>query len=322
MRFFELAVASVSFLAIFISLGASPRVIGAEVGSVEEIALWPGVAPGSESFEAEEKRTERGDSKVPNASVANVVQPNLTVYLPTAENRNGTAIVICPGGGYAGLAIDKEGHEIARWFCQRGAAAIVLKYRNGGKQHQHPVPLNDAQRAMRMVRNHAEKWNIDPNRIGIMGFSAGGHLASTAGTHYDDGDSAASEPLDRISCKPNFMVLVYPVISMEDDITHRGSRKNLLGDSPSDEMIAEFSNHKQITAETCPTFLVHSGDDKAVPVENSWRFYIALLKHGVPAELHVYERGSHGFGMLRRDMPVDDWPIVLEAWLSDHGLLK
>jgi len=322
MRFFVLAVATVSFATICLSPGVSPRATAAEVGSVEEIALWPGVAPGSESFEAEEKRTERGDSKVPNASIVNVVQPNLTVYLPTAETRNGTAIVICPGGGYAGLAIDKEGHEIARWFCKRGVVAVVLKYRNGGKQHQHPVPLNDAQRALRIVRSNAKEWQIDPDRIGIMGFSAGGHLASTAGTHYDEGDSAATEPLDRLSCKPNFMVLVYPVISMEDDITHRGSRKNLLGDSPSAEMIAELSNHKRIDSETGPTFLVHTGDDKAVPVENSWRFYDALLKHKVSAELHVFERGGHGFGMRGHDQPVGRWPGLLEAWLSDHGLLK
>jgi len=294
----------------------------AEIGSVERLRLWSGVAPGSESFAAEEKYHEGKDPQVPNAWITNVVQPDLTVYHPTEENRNGTAIVICPGGGYAGLAIDKEGHEIAKWFCQRGVVAIVLKYRTGGKQHQHPVPLNDAQRALRMVRSHAEKWQIDTDRIGIMGFSAGGHLASTAGTHYDDGDPAATNPLNQISCRANFMVLAYPVISLEDDITHRGSRKNLLGDSPSAELIAEFSNHKQITAETSPTFLVHAGDDKAVPVENSWRFYHALLKHNVPAEFHIFERGGHGFGMRAHDLPVGRWPELLEAWLTDHGLLK
>ncbi len=158
--------------------------------------------------------------------------------------------------------------------------------------------------------------------MGIMGFSAGGHLASTAGTRYDEGDPAATDPLDRVSCRANFMVLVYPVISMEDDITHRGSRNNLLGASPSVELIAELSNHKQITAETGPTFLVHAGDDKAVPVENSWRFYHALLKYKVPAELHVFERGSHGFGMRAHDLPVGHWPTLLEAWLTDRGFLN
>jgi len=308
---------------VCLSLSASShQARAAEAGLVEEIALWPGVAPGSESFEAEEKYHEGADSKVPNAWITNVVQPNLTVYHPTAASRNGTAIVICPGGAYVGLSIDKEGHEVAKWFCQRGVVAIVLKYRTGGKQHQHPVPLGDAQRALRIVRSHAEKWQIDSDRIGIMGFSAGGHLASTAGTRYDDGDPAATDALDRVGCRANFMVLAYPVISMEDDITHRGSRKNLLGESPSAELIAEFSNHKKITAETGPTFLVHGGDDKTVPVENSLRFYHALLKHKVPAELHIFEHGKHGFGMRAQDQPVGQWPKLLEAWLTYHGLLK
>ena len=305
---------------VLVSLSLSAMAIDA--GSTEKIALWPGVPPGSEAFEGEEKRTERPESKVPDAWVSSVVEPNLTVYLPTDETRNGTAIVICPGGGYAGVAIDKEGHEIAEWFRQRGVAAVVLKYRNGGKQHQHPVPLDDAQRALRIVRSHAKQWQIATDRIGIMGFSAGGHLASTAGTHYDEGDPSATDPLNRISCRANFMVLVYPVISMEDDITHRGSRKNLLGESPSAESIANLSNHRQITAETGPTFLVHSGDDKAVPVANSWRFYRALLKHNVPAELHVFELGSHGFGMRAKDLPVGDWPMLLENWLAEKGFLK
>lgn len=293
----------------------------ADAQPAEEIPLWPGVAPGSESFEGEEKRVEPENSEVPDAWIESVVQPTLTIYLPPAERRNGTAVVVCPGGGYAGVAIDKEGHEVARWFQERGVAAVVLKYRNGGKQHQHPIPLNDAQRALRFVRSKAGEWQIDPNRIGIMGFSAGGHLASTAGTHYDEGDPSADDPLDRASCKPNFLVLVYPVISMEDGVTHGGSRKNLLGETPTAEQIKFLSNDLQVTAKTSPTFLVHAGDDKAVPVENSWRFYDALLKHDVPAELHVFERGGHGFGMRAHDLPVGHWPELLEAWLNEHGYL-
>lgn len=287
----------------------------------EEISLWPGVAPGSENFDGEENRREREDSVVPDAWVSSVVHPTLTTYLPPADRRNGSAIVVCPGGGYAGVAIDKEGHEVARWFQERGVVAVVLKYRNGGKQHQHPVPLNDAQRAMRFVRSNAKMWQVDPNRIGIMGFSAGGHLASTAGTHYDLGDPSADAPLNRVSCKPNFMVLVYPVISMQDGVTHGGSRQNLLGKSPSPELIENLSNELQITAQTGPTFLVHAGDDKPVPVENSWRFYNTLLKFEVPAELHVFQRGGHGFGMREHNLPVDAWPSLLESWLTDQGFL-
>ena len=311
----------VSLVLVVLCLSESSRAL-AKDSVPEVISLWPGVAPGSEGFEGEEKLVERGDSQVANAWVESVVEPNITVYLPPADQRNGAAIVICPGGGYAGLAIDKEGHEIAEWFRQRGVVAGVLKYRNGGMQHQHPVPLNDAQRALRIVRSNAHQWQIESDRIGIMGFSAGGHLASTAGTHFDEGDPEAKEPLDRVSCRANFMVLVYPVISMEDDCTHRGSRKNLLGETPSAELIAELSNELQVTAETGPTFLAHAGDDKAVPVENSLQFYSALREHSVPAELHAFELGGHGFGMRAHDLPVGRWPELLEAWLAKHGFLE
>lgn len=295
---------------------------GAADAAVEKLALWPGVAPGSEGVTAKEKRVERGNAEVTNAWVGYFSKPELTVYHPTEAKRTGTAVVICPGGGYGGLAIGKEGHEVAKWFAERGVVGVVLKYRCGLKEHQHPVPLNDAQRALRIVRSNAEKWQVKKDQVGVMGFSAGGHLASTAGTHHVEGDEQAVDPINRVSSKANFMVLIYPVISMQDDITHRGSRHNLFGESPTLEMIEEYSNEKQINAETGPTFLVHTGDDGAVPVENSIRFYQALQKNKVPAALHIYGQGGHGYGMRAKDLPVGNWPAQLETWLGNRGLLK
>lgn len=319
---FSLAVAVICFCSsVFTSDVFMTRALAADA-SVEKIALWPSVAPGSEGVTANEKRVEYGNVEVPDAWVGYFSKPELIVYHPTNEKRTGTAVVICPGGSYAGLAIDKEGHEVAKWFADRGVVSAVLKYRCGLKEHQHPVPLNDAQRALRIVRSNTEKWQLKTDQIGVMGFSAGGHLASTAGTHHVEGDEKAIDPIDRVSSKANFMVLIYPVISMQDDITHRGSRHNLLGESPSSEMIEEYSNEKQVNAETGPTFLVHTGDDGAVPVENSIRFYQALQKNKVPAALHIYGQGGHGFGMRTKDLPVKNWPAQLEDWLSNRGLLK
>jgi len=285
-----------------------------------EMPLWEGPAPGGLDIAEQEKATKLGKGKMRSGWVTAVTQPTLTIYSPTKEKRNGTAIVICPGGGYGGLAIDKEGHEFARWFQERGVVGAVLKYRH--KPFKHPVPLDDAQRALRILRSHAEEWHLDANRLGIMGFSAGGHLAASAGTHDDLGDPAAKDPIDRVSCHADFMVLVYPVISMQDGLTHGGSRKNLLGENPSEDLIELLSNERQITDKTGQTFLVHAGDDKAVVVENSWEFYSSLKKHNVPAELHIFERGGHGFGMRTLDLPVDDWPQLLEAWLKNRGLLR
>jgi acetyl esterase/lipase len=238
------------------------------------------------------------------------------------EAASGAAVVICPGGGYGGLAMAKEGLEVAQWMQKRGIAGFVLRYRCGGGKNQQPVPLRDAQRALRMVRSRAKEWNVDPDRIGILGFSAGGHLASTAATMFDDGDAGSNDPVARMASRPDFAVLVYPVISMAEGVTHGGSRQNLLGPDADMELVERWSTDRQVTAKTPPTFLIHASDDEAVPVKNSLLFYEALVKHGNPAELHVYEEGGHGFGMLRGDRPADQWPELLEAWLKIRGLIK
>jgi acetyl esterase/lipase len=247
-------------------------------------------------------------------------QPSLTVYLPTSSKPGATAVVVCPGGGYGHLAVDHEGKQIARWLNDHGAAAFVLKYRLGPRYH-HPAPLEDAQRAIRLVRTNATKWNIDPHRVGIWGFSAGGHLASTAGTHFDGGKTDAADPIDRESCRPDFMILCYPVISLKPPYTHGGSLHNLLGKDPDPALVKSLSNESQVTSRTPPTFLMHTSTDKAVPPENSVQFYLALQKAGVPAELHIYQNGPHGVGLAQRDKVLSTWPDLLAAWMTSHGWL-
>jgi acetyl esterase/lipase len=250
--------------------------------------------------------------------------PGVYVYLPRDDRANGAAVVICPGGGYGGLAMSYEGHDVARWLNSLGVAGIVLKYRHAPK-YQHPIPLGDAQRAIRQVRMHAksQKWNLQPDRIGILGFSAGGHLASTAGTHFDLGNPAASDATDAQSCRPDFMILIYPVITMTDPYTHKGSRHNLLGANPDAKLVDELSNEKQVTAKTPPTFLAHTTEDSAVPPQNSVLFYEALVRHNVPAELHIYEKGPHGLGMDRQPkLPFSSWPQRCAAWMDGRGLLS
>jgi len=246
------------------------------------------------------------------------------VHLPPADKATGAAVVICPGGGYGGLAMSYEGHDVARWLNKLGVAGIVLKYRHAPK-YQHPVPLLDAQRGLRYVRFKASDWNIDAKRVGILGFSAGGHLASSAGTHFDlDADlpGKAEDPIDNQRSRPDFMILVYPVITMTDPYTHKGSRQNLLGKQPDAKMIELMSNEKQVTAKTPPTFLAHTSEDTAVPPQNSVMFYEALLKNKVPAEMHIYEKGPHGLGMDRRpDLPFSSWTNRCAAWMEGRGIL-
>lgn len=306
-------------LLCFIAVTLVPVASSTWAANPEELPIWPGIAPGSEEYEAVERVEGRGEN---NRWVTQVSRPTLTIYRPGADKRSGAAVVVCPGGGYGGLALDKEGHAMAQWFQERGILGAVLKYRCNGGPHQHPVPLSDAQRAMQIVRSRAEELKIDPEKIGIVGFSAGGHLASSAGTHVKQGNPDASEAAERVSSKANFLVLVYPVISMELGVTHGGSRKNLLGDRPSDELVKEMSNHLQVTSETAPTFLLHASDDRAVPVQNSLGFYEALVKNDVPAEMHIFQAGGHGFGFYRGDRPVDRWPDLLEAWLQQRDLIR
>jgi acetyl esterase/lipase len=230
---------------------------------------------------------------------------------------SGAAIVICPGGGYQNLSMDKEGYAVAKWLNSLGVSAFVLKYRLGPRYH-HPIELGDAQRAIRMVRSRAAEYGLQADRIGIMGFSAGGHLASTAGTHFDAGNASAADPLDRPGSRPDFMVLCYPVISF-GPFAHVGSRRNLLGDNPDPKLVENLSNELQVTKDTPPTFLFHTTTDSTVPVENSVMFYSALRKAGVPAELHIYERGPHGVGLATTDPVLSTWPARLADWLRIHG---
>ncbi|MBL7215566.1 MAG: alpha/beta hydrolase [Phycisphaerae bacterium] len=244
--------------------------------------------------------------------------PTLTLYPASGDHATDCGIVICPGGGYAGLAMDHEGVQIAEWFNSIGVSAYVLKYRLPSDGYRHPVPLMDAQRAIRLVRHNAEKWNINPAKIGIIGFSAGGHLASSVGTHFEKPVAVpeAADEIGEISCRPDFMVLIYPVISMQDEITHKGSKDNLLGVNAEPAMVELLSNEKQVTPQTPPTFLVHASDDTAVVPENSVRFYQALLKANVPAELHMYLKGGHGFGIRPSAGPASQWTELCEKWMQ------
>ena len=250
--------------------------------------------------------------------VSLVQHPDLAVYLPSPRLATGQAVVICPGGGYSILAYHYEGTDVARWFSSRGIAAAVLKYRLPGSKSNiipHESPLMDAQRALRLVRHHAESWNIDPEKIGIMGFSAGGHLASTLSTHFDSGDPDSPDPVERMSCRPDFSVLVYPVISFTEEFRHSGSRTKLLGENPDPELVRYFSNELQVTEDTPPAILIHSGDDKGVPVENSIAYYRALLEKEVSGELHVYPYGGHGYSLATGKGHLSTWPDRVLEWI-------
>ena len=274
-------------------VGAAAREKAAET-PVE--LLWPGGAPGALGSEDADK-------------------PSLTFYLPEAGKATGIAVVVCPGGGYQMLAIDHEGKQIAQWLNSIGIAAFVLKYRLGPHYH-HPAPLLDAQRAIRIVRSRAQEFHVLPYDIGIWGFSAGGHLASTASTHFDAGDPKAANPADRVSSRPDFAVLAYPVISFTTEYTHTGSRDNLLGKNPDPALVEFLSNEKQVTRDTPPTFLFHTDEDDGVPPENSVLYYLALRRVGVPAEMHIFQRGPHGVGLAPTDQVLSEWTDCLANWLK------
>jgi len=253
-------------------------------------------------------------------SVRFVTAPNLTAYLPEKGKANGTAVVICPGGGYSGLVMNAEGSEIAAAFNKNGVTAFVLKYRLPSEKimvNKTIGPLQDAQQAIRIVRERAKEWGIDPGRIGIIGFSAGGHLASTASTHFND---KVLED-NHTSVRPDFSILVYPVISFADSLAHKGSRRSLLGkDTANAARVDQYSNEKQVTANTPPTFLVHSTDDRVVPVMNSIVYYEGLLRAGVKAEMHIYFAGGHGYG-LHNKTTTDDWFERCLNWMRANKLL-
>lgn len=269
------------------------------------------------------------DGKAPHAvGDSDTDKPSLKVF--KAEKPNGTAVVICPGGGYGFLADDHEGKQVAEWLNTLGVSAFVLKYRIVTKDRPgplHPAPLEDAQRAIRFVRAKAKDYQIDPRRIGIWGFSAGGHLASSAATHFDAG-KPNGDSIDQTSCRPDFAILAYPVITMEDGVTHGGSKRNLLGAKPDAKLVELMSNEKQVTKETPPTFIFQTSVDTAVPAENAVRFYLACKKAGVPVELHIYEKGKHGVGLGRDpkwtggEKSIATWPDRLADWMKSRGLLE
>ena len=249
-------------------------------------------------------------------------KPSLSIFLPPEEKAAGSAIVICPGGGYGHLSMVKEGSDVALWLNSLGVSAFVLKYRHAANGYRHPVPLEDAQRAMRVVRANSDKWRLDSSRVGLMGFSAGGHLASTVGTHFDRGRPEDDDPVERISCRPDFLVLCYPVITLSGPYVHQGSKKNLLGDKPEAELVQGLSNELQVTPETPPTFLFSTSADTAVPPENSVMFYLALKRSKVPAELHIYQEGPHGVGLAPKDAVLTTWKERLADWLKVRGVLE
>ena len=259
--------------------------------------------------------------------------PTLTIQLAPKATANGAAVVVCPGGGYSGRAIDHEGKQIVEWLNKRGIHAFVLKYRTVNESNIKPPlapgPMLDVQRAIRIVRNGAKEYGVDPKRIGVWGFSAGGHLASTAATHFDDGKDEKApqgvkyiDPIEQVSCRPDFAILAYPVITMGAK-TNGGTRDNLLGSKPDEKLIEAYSNEKQVTAKTPPTFLFHTIEDNVVPIENSRMFRDACVKAGVPVKLVEYEKGAHGVGLgTKSGLPLAEWPNELEKWLKSSGFLE
>jgi acetyl esterase/lipase len=220
--------------------------------------------------------------------------------------------------------VDHEGHQIAQWLNSFGVAGFIVQYRHSasGAGYHHPAPLQDAQRALRTVRSRAKEWSVDPGRIGIIGFSAGGHLASSAATHFNESFGESKDPIDRVSARPDFAILVYPVISFTEPFTHTGSRKNLLGANASKDLIEKMSSEKQVTPQTPPTFLIHTWEDKVVPAENSITFYLALRKAKVPAEMHIFLKGPHGFGLGQKLEGASAWPGLCQKWMEESGFLK
>jgi acetyl esterase/lipase len=292
----------------------------------QQTPLWadnaiPNAIPGATITE---KAETNGILRISNVSV-----PTLTPYLPAKDKATGAAVMICPGGGYWILAAEHEGSEVAKWFTDQGIAAFVLKYRLPNEvimTNPHEVPLIDAMQGIRMIRRDASQYGIDPNRIGVMGFSAGGHLAATLATHWYQPEPTSvtqAKGLQSISAQPNFAILMYPVITFGEK-AHTGSRDKLLGKLNNDpEKLAYYSNEKQVTKQTPPTLLVHAMDDKGVPVENSIDYYLACLRNGVPAEMHLYPTGGHGFGLRTANKgSVDNWPEAAKGWLKSLGAAK
>lgn len=280
---------------------ATPRPAPKFAAGVKVMNLWADKAPG-----------QNGDTDWDI--------PAIGIYPAPEDKATGAAVVVCPGGGYGHLAMDHEGDQVAKWLNGLGVHAFVLKYRLAPR-YKHPSPMLDVQRAIRTVRAKAAEWKVDPGRVGVLGFSAGGHLASTAATHFDAGDAKAADAVDRESCRPDFAVLGYPVITLVPPHAHMGSARNLLGANPDKDLLASLCNERMVTDKTPPTFLFHSTDDKAVVVQNSEMYVEAAKKAGVPVELAVYKQGGHGYGLGRKGQDNEAWPAACAAWLKSRGVL-
>lgn len=278
------------------------------------LKVWPDGIPGSIKNDSYIEKSTVTNNKV--LLIAKVTDPSITVFLPAVEKATGTAVLICPGGGYGFLAMDHEGFAIARWLNENGIAGIILKYRLPSDlimKDKTVGPLQDAQEAIRIIRRNAQDWKINPGKIGVIGFSAGGHLASTLSTHYDE---KVYDLKDTTSARPDFSLLIYPVISFDSSFTHMGSRKNLIGENPSDNTVKYFSNELRITEKTPPAFLVHSADDKDVPVKNSISYFEGLVKNHIKAELHVFQKGGHGYGLAVSKGTESAWPDLCIRWIK------
>lgn len=313
------------FATLVIGAGAltGQGVQAAPLRDQQVIVLWPGIAPGSQSLNLQEVTLERSSNPLqPDRALHGVSQPSLQTYLP--EKPNGASLVVIPGGGYKRQAIDKEGHDIARFFVAQGVTVFILKYRLPSEGHKDApkVPLQDGQRAIRLLRGNAAAWGLDPTRIMVMGFSAGGHLASTLATQFSRTVYARMDKSDLLSARPNGVILLYSVFSLKSPGTHAGARSALLGSQPTEKDIAEYSNDRHVQKDSPPTLMVLADDDRSVPPEQSIRYYQALRRMGVSAELHIYAQGGHGFGI--RDtagLPIADWPNVTLKWMASRGLL-
>lgn len=297
------------FYSLIFSLGA--------MAQNHVLPLWPeGQVPGFIASDVEEKSNTDASGIL---RISGVTVPKMEVYLPEKSKATGAAVLICPGGGYAILAASHEGKDLAQWFNERGIAGVVLKYRlpnAKAMQPAHEMPLRDAMQAMQLIRKNAAQWSIDPDKIGVMGFSAGGHLASTLSTHYHRGEHGSEQ------AKPNFSILIYPVITFSDINTHIGSRKNLLGQDSSAHWVNYYSNELWVDEKTPPAFLVHSMNDKGVPIENSIQYYLALKKYNIPAEAHFYPDGGHGYGLRTAGKgSLVGWPAAMENWLKSMGYI-
>jgi acetyl esterase/lipase len=289
-------------LILFAALSAAAQQAPLPIQDGQVLPLWAGQAPGALGTQ---------DTDI----------PVITVFLPRTVTPNTPAVIVCPGGGYVNLAMNHEGRQVASYLNSLGVAAFVLRSRLGPR-YRHPIELGDAQRALRTVRSHAAEWRLDPARIGILGFSAGGHLAMSASTHFDAGDSNAADLVDRANSRPDFTVLGYPVISMTESWTHQGSKNALLGANPDPELAKSLSGELSVTKQTPPTFIFQTNADTTVPAENSVYYYLALRKAGIPAEMHIFEKGPHGVGLANDDPALSEWSKLLANWLRGRGIVK